>query len=327
MHKRQLGRSDIEVTHIGLGCVTFGREIGEESSFRIMDYALERGITFFDTAEAYGGGQARDYRRKVLGIDDVREVSAVAHSSEKIIGRWLRARGVRNQIVLETKISTHLTASHIAQAIEDSLERLQTETIDIYMFHSFDPQTPLEESLKAMMEAVRRGKVRALGCSNFTADQLVSALEVSQRLGLPRMEAIQPNYSLAARDIEHDLLPLCRKEQVAAITYSPLGAGFLSGKYTTDRDAFPKGSRFHVIPGHADVYFTERNFRVVELLRKKSEVTGIPLVRLAMGWVLHNPDVTSALVGARTIAHLDNALMAMEMDFPQEWMAEMNGWN
>jgi aryl-alcohol dehydrogenase-like predicted oxidoreductase len=195
------------------------------------------------------------------------------------------------------------------------------------MFHSFDPQTPLEESLKAMMEAVRRGKVRALGCSNFTADQLVSALEVSQRLGLPRMEAIQPNYSLAARDIEHDLLPLCRKEQVAAITYSPLGAGFLSGKYTTDRDAFPKGSRFHVIPGHADVYFTERNFRVVEQLRKKSEVTGIPLVRLAMGWVLHNPDVTSTLVGARTIAHLDNALMAMEMDFPQEWMAEMDGWN
>jgi aryl-alcohol dehydrogenase-like predicted oxidoreductase len=291
-----------------------------------MDYALERGITLFDTAEAYGGGEARDYRRKVLGVDDVREVSAEAHSSEKIIGRWLRARGVRNQVVLQTKVTTHFTASHIAQAIEDSLERLQTETIDIYMFHSFDPETPLEESLTAMTEAVRRGKVRTIGCSNFTADQLSSALEVSPRLGLQRLEAVQPNYSLVARDIEEDLLPLCRKEQVAAVTYSPLGAGFLSGKYTADRSAFPKGSRFHVIPAHADVYFSERNFGVVEQLRKKSEVTGLPMVRLAMAWVLRNPDVTSVLVGARTTAHLDNALMAMEMDFPQEWMAEMNTW-
>jgi aryl-alcohol dehydrogenase-like predicted oxidoreductase len=327
MHKRLLGRSGLEVSRIGLGCVTFGREINEEDSFRIMDYALERGITLFDTAEAYGGGEARDYRRKVLGVDDVREVSAEAHSSEKIIGRWLRTRGVRDQIVLQTKITTQLTASHIAQAVADSLERLQTETIDIYMFHSFDPETPLDESLTAMTEAVRRGKVRTIGCSNFTADQLRSALEVSPRLGLQRLEEIQPNYSLVARDIEQDMLPLCRKEQVAAVTYSPLGAGFLSGKYTADRNAFPKGSRFHVIPAHADVYFSERNFRVVEQLRKKSEATGVPMVRLAMAWVLRNPDVTSALVGARTTAHLDNALMAMEMDFPQEWMAEMNGWN
>ncbi len=324
---KPLGKSGLQVSRIGLGCVTFGREIDEQDSFRIMDYALERGITLFDTAEAYGGGEARDYRRKVLGVDDVREVSAEAHSSEKIVGRWLRARGVRNQIVLQTKITTHFTASHIAQAVEDSLERLQTETIDIYMFHSFDADTPLEESLTAMTEALRRGKVHAIGCSNFTADQLRSALEVSRRLGLQRLEAVQPNYSLVARDIEQDLLPLCRKEQVAAVTYSPLGAGFLSGKYTADRHAFPKGSRFHVIPAHADVYFSERNFRVVEQLRNKSEVTGLPMVRLAMAWVLRNPDVTSALVGARTTAHLDNALMALEMDFPQEWMAEMNAWS
>src|SRR5690349_19574947 len=120
MHKKPLGRSGLEVSRIGLGGVTFGRETDEEDSFRIMDYAHERGITLFDPAEAYGGGDARDYRRKVLGVEDVREATGEAHSSEKIIGRWLRARGVRNEIVLQTKITTHFTAAHIAQAIEDS---------------------------------------------------------------------------------------------------------------------------------------------------------------------------------------------------------------
>jgi aryl-alcohol dehydrogenase-like predicted oxidoreductase len=114
---------------------------------------------------------------------------------------------------------------------------------------------------------------------------------------------------------------------VAVVTYSPLGAGFLTGKYTPDRKAIPKGTRFDVIEGHADIYFSDRNFRVVERLRQKAQATGIPMVCLAMGWVLRNPNVTSVLVGARTTAHLDNALLAQTMDFPESWITEMNSWN
>lgn len=326
MQTTRVGRAQLEVSRIGLGCVTFGREIDENTSFRVMDFAFEKGINLFDTAESYGGAEAQNYRRNVLGVEDVREMSGESHSSEKIIGRWLKARGVRKEIVLQTKITTNFKTAHVAQAVDDSLDRLQTDMIDIYLFHTFDTQTPLVESLEAMAQCIRRGKIRSMGCSNFTANQLMSALDVSQQSSLLRLEVIQPVYNLAARDIENDLLRLCRKEQVAVITYSPLGAGFLSGKYTRDRSSFPKRSRFDVIPSHADDYFSERSFRIVEQLRKKSSTTGIPMVRLAMAWVLRNPDLTSVLVGAREASHLENALLAMDMEFPDSWMTEMNSW-
>src|SRR5207253_6623893 len=137
-----------------------------------------------------------------------------------------------------------------------------------YLFHSYDAATPLEEALEAMTRVVQSGKVRVAGCSNFTAEQLRSALELSQSDGLVRLEVIQPNYSLVCREIEQDLLPLCRAQGIAVVTYSPLGAGFLTGKYTPQRSAIPKGTRFDVIEGHADIYFNERNFRVVEQLRQ-----------------------------------------------------------
>jgi aryl-alcohol dehydrogenase-like predicted oxidoreductase len=326
MKTKRLGRSELEVSRIGLGCVTFGREIDEETALQIMDYAFENGITLFDTAEAYGGAQARIYRREVLGVDDVREVGGEAHSSEKIIGRWLRARGVRKQIVLETKITTDFTSRHVAQAIEDSLDRLQTDVIDVYMFHTFDPQTPLEEGLEAITQAIRSKKIRTVGCSNFGICQLKSALAVCERLGLHRIEVIQSLYNLAARDIENELLPFCREQHIAVMAYSPLGAGFLSGKYTHDRNAIPRGSRFDVIPGHVHEYFNEKSFRVMEELRRKSAETGVPMVRLAMAWVLQNQVLTSVLVGARRTSHLDNALVAMEMDLSDERMTEMNSW-
>jgi aryl-alcohol dehydrogenase-like predicted oxidoreductase len=316
----------MEVSRIGLGCTTFGREIDEATSFQIMDYAVAHSITLFDTAEAYGGGQARAYRRESLGIDDVREVSGEMHSSEKIIGRWLKARGGRGQIILQTKVATNFTQAHVAAAVDASLERLQTDVIDLYLFHSYDSNTPLEEALEAMTRVIRAGKVRAAGCSNFSADQLRAALEISRQKGLARMEVTQPNYNLVCREIEQDLIPLCREQEVAVVTYSPLGAGFLTGKYTPDRKAIPKGTRFDVIEDHADIYFSERNFRVVERLRQKAEATGVPMVRLALAWVLRNPAVTSVLVGARTTAHLDNALQAVALEFPEPWAAEMDGW-
>lgn len=327
MEQIQVGKTSLRVSKVGLGCVTFGREIDEADSFRTLDYALEKGITLFDTAEAYGGGEARDYRRTSLGIDDVREQTGEHHSSEKMLGRWLRERRCRNRIVLQTKITNNYTATHFAEALDASLQRLQTDYLDIYMFHSFDSAIPLEEGLEAMNKAIKAGKVRVGGCSNFSAEQIRHSLEICRERGLARLETTQPIYNLTAREIETDLIPLCREHDVAVVPYSPLGAGFLTGKYTPDRNAFPKGSRFDVIPAHADIYFNDKNFRIVDQLRKMTERTGVPMVRLAMGWVLNNPAIASVLVGARTSAHLDNALEAQKMNFPPEWMEEMNAWN
>ncbi len=327
MERKRLGRTGIEVSRIGLGCVTFGREIDEAASFRLMDYALEKGINFFDTAESYGGGQAREYRRRLWNTDDIRETGDEFHSSEKIIGRWIKARGCRKLIVLETKVYSNFSHAHVVEALDASLERLQTDRIDSYLFHTFDTKTPLEESLEAMTTALRSGKICAAGCSNFGADQLRMALKLGTKYRLARMEVIQPHYNLLARDIENELLPLCRQEDVSVVGYSPLAAGFLSGKYTAERNAVPKGTRFDVVPDYPDLFFTERNFRLLDRLREMAERTGIPMARLALGWVLQHRDLTSTLIGARTPDHIDNAVMALKMEFPEEWRHEMSSWN
>jgi len=326
LEKRQLGKTDVQVSRLGLGCTTFGREIDEAASCRVMAAALDFGLTLFDTAEAYGGGQAQQYRRNAFGVDDVREVSSEMHSSEKIIGRWLKACGNRSSITLQTKVTTNFTQQHVQEAIDSSLQRLQTDWIDLYLFHSFDAKTPLEDGLEAMTRAVEQGKIRAGGCSNFSASQLEQSLEVSKHGGCQRLEEVQPPYSLVARQIEADLLPLCEREQIGVVVYSPLAAGFLSGKYQPDRTAIPKGSRFDVIPGHADIYFNEKNFDVVEKLRRKSERCGVSMVRLAMAWVLQKQSITSVLVGATGVHHLENAVAALEMPFPKEWITEMDEW-
>jgi 1-deoxyxylulose-5-phosphate synthase len=324
LEKRQLGKTDLHVSRLGLGCVTFGREIDEATSSRLMSSALDFGITLIDTAEAYGGGQAQQYRRNTLGVDDVREASSEMHSSEKIVGRWLKASGNRSHIVLQTKVTTNFTRQHVLEAIDASLERLQTDWIDLYLFHSFDTKTPLDEGLEAFTRAVEQGKIRVAGCSNFSAVQLRESLTISSNRGFQRLEEIQPPYSLVERSIESDLLPLCVQEQIAVISYSPLGAGFLSGKY--QRRSIPKGSRFDVIPGHADIYFTDQKFAIVERLRQKSDESGRSMVQLAMGWVLKKQGITSVLVGASRLSHLESAIEALEMDFPDEWVREMDGW-
>ena len=326
MEMRKLGRTGIEVSRLGLGCATFGREINEATSFQIMDAALEKGINLFDTAEAYGGGQARRYRCNQLGINDVREVGGEMHSSERILGRWLESRGVRSRIIVQTKVSTNGTESGVRDSLDASLQRLQVDHLDIYLFHNYDPQIPLEDGLAAFDQGICCGKIRFGGCSNFSADQLFSGLELNRNNGLPRLEVVQPIYNMVCRKIEESLLPLCQQEEVGVVTYSPLGAGFLAGKYSLDQGGIPKGTRFDVIPGHVDTYFHERSFRIVEQLRDKSEQTGISMVQLAMGWVLQRPDISSVLIGARNEGHLRNALTAMEMNYPKEWMKEINAW-
>lgn len=268
-----------------------------------MDYAAEHGIYLFDTAEAYGAG-----------------------ASEKIIGNWLRSRGMAGKIAVITKVNQKLTKDNIREAVRRSQERLGLDRIDAYLLHFFDETTPLEESLEGLAIAAENGSVGVAGCSNFSAEQLDHALDLSEQRGLIRLGMVQPVYNLAARVIERDLLADATERGVAVVTYSPLGAGFLSGKYSASREAVPKGSRFDVIPGHVDIYFKPENFQLVEKLRAKSERTGLSMSRLALGWALSNPRVSSVLVGARSVEQVSTAVEALNAPLSRDLKAEMDGW-
>jgi aryl-alcohol dehydrogenase-like predicted oxidoreductase len=318
VQRKQLGRTSLDVSRLSLGCVTFGREIDEPASFAVLDHALESGINLLDTSEAYGGGQSREGRRR-QGVDDVREVSTELHSSELILGRWLRDRRCRDRVIVQTKILPPLTRQRVLDTIDASLRRLQTEYVDLLLFHAPDLTTPIAESLEALGGATRAGKVRVGGCSNFSAEQLAAALDAAELNALPRMEATQFNYNLAVRDAERALLPLCQQRGVGTQTYSPLGAGFLTGKYDPATRELPAGSRFHIVPAHGDIYFHDAKFRVAQRLRELSSRVGIPLPQLAVAWVLKNPAVDTVLIGARTTDHIASAVASLNVAFDPEW--------
>lgn len=286
MQYRPLGRSGLTVSSIGLGCVTFGREIDRDVSFTVLDHAREQGITLFDTAEAYGGG-----------------------NSETVLGQWLADRRSRDDVVLATKVSGELTRRRLHASAEDSLRRLQTDRIDLFQLHNWDDVTPLDETLGALDALVQQGKVRAVGVSNWSAWQICKALLHTATRGGARIESIQPPYNLVQREIEPDLLPLCVDQQIGITSYSPLGAGFLTGKYRRGGEV-PAGTRFDVIPGHQPIYFTDPGFRVMEGLRDLSRETGRSMIDLSLAWVLSRPGITSMLIGARSPAHIDQALSA-----------------
>ena len=284
MEYRRLGQSDLSVSSIGMGCVTFGREVDPQSSLLIMDHAFEQGITLFDTAEAYAQG-----------------------ASERVVGEWIKSRHSRDKVVLATKISGLLTRHRIVASAEASLKRLQTDRIDLLQTHVWDEATPLEETLGALTTLVQQGKVRHIGCSNYSAPQLEAALALSNTAGFSRLVSVQPPYNLVQRNIEADLLPLCAAENIGVISYSPLAAGFLTGKYRQGA-AIPSGTRFDVIPGHQNIYFTEHGYQVLEKLDAESEATGQSHVQLALSWVLDQPGITSVLIGARNIDQIDQAI-------------------
>jgi aryl-alcohol dehydrogenase-like predicted oxidoreductase len=302
MEYRQLGRTNLKISSIGLGAVTFSREIDEATAFTIIDHALDRGINLIDTAEAYNKG-----------------------GSETVVGSWIKQSGKRNQVVLATKLIPPLTAERIPQAVEASLRRLQTDVIDLYQIHAFDKNTPLDESLEALGKLVTAGKVRYLGCSNFAAWQLCKALWRADLHGWPRLESIQPNYNLAIRDIEQEILPLCADQQIGVISYSPLGAGFLSGKYSKSWSA-PAGTRFDIIPDHWAIYEKPTSMARMEKLRAKADETGRSMVQLALAWVLGQPGITTTLVGSRNTDQIDQAFEAAEAGLSTELRAELNSW-
>jgi len=301
MEYRALGTSTLQVSAIGLGCVTFGREIDRPASFAILDRAIERGITLLDTAANYGDG-----------------------ASETVLGSWLRDRGLRKHIILATKVAPPLTQANISATAEASLRRLGCETVDLLQVHSWDAGTPLEETLDALDTLVRQGKTRFLGCSNFSCAQFSAALERQRSRHVSAFVSSQSIYNLVHREIEQDLLPFCQAQGLGMITYSPLGAGFLTGKHKRGNSA-PAGSRFDVKPGHTRIYYTEEGFATVEALAALAARLNHSMVQLALHWVLTRPEPTSVLVGARDPAQVDQAFAARELTLDPEWTRELPG--
>lgn len=312
IEQRPLGASDYRISTIGLGTVNVGF-IDEEASYRLMDHAFERGITFFDTAEEYAAGR-----------------------SERIIGNWLRRTGCREHITLCTKVLQG--AENIHAALEASLDRLGTDCVDIYLMHEFVPSPPLDEILDALTKEAQAGRVRTIGCSNYTPAQLEQALQISRSRGYHRYEVLQPEYNLVMApagvdsmypvglsEMEDQLFPLAERERIAVTTYSPLGGGFLTGKYTRERPLLPNALFAEWGPA-AEHFLTERNFKFLELLQSRAQTLGIPIVRLALAWTMTHPSVTSVLIGPRTTEQIDDAIAAYEMGLDPELRAEMSAW-
>ena len=300
MQNRPLGRTGLEVSSIGLGCVTFGREIDKATSFAVLDHALERGINLLDTAEAYAAGE-----------------------SERVVGEWIADRGVRDQVVLATKVSGTLTRERVIGSAEESLQRLGVDVIDLFQLHVYDDATPVDETLAALDTLVEQGKVKHIGCSNWGAWQMAHALVRSAAEGGPRLESVQPPYNLVQREIESDLLPLCRDQQVGVLAYSPLGAGFLTGKYRLGQD-IPSGTRFDVIPGPQPIYFHDTGWAALGRLDELAAQTVRSLVDLALSWVIAQAGVTSVLIGCRQISHVDQAFEAEAAGLEDELTARLS---
>jgi aryl-alcohol dehydrogenase (NADP+) len=303
MEHVRLGRSGLQVSRLCLGTMTFGLQSDEATGMAVMDKAVEGGVDFFDTSDAYP-----------LGGD-----LATRGRTEEIIGRWLP--GKREQIILATKCFVPMGPSpmdggnsrkHILTAVEGSLRRLGTDYIDLYQLHGYDRNTPIDETLSALDDLVRSGKVRYIGCSNFLTYQLVRAVGRSETLRLARFDSVQPRYNLLFRQIEREMLPFCEEDGVGVISYNPIAGGLLSGKHNRSA-APPEGSRFTL--GNAGSmyqqrYWHEQMFDTVEALRKLADEAGVSLVTLSIAWVLANKAITAPIIGASQPAQLDASLAA-----------------
>jgi 1-deoxyxylulose-5-phosphate synthase len=299
MRIRTLGRSGLRVSEICLGAMTFGTEgwgCDERTSLALIDRFLEAGGNFIDVADAYAAGR-----------------------SEEICGQALRGR--RGAIVLATKCTMPVgraandrgsSRKHIREACDASLRRLQTDYIDLYQVHVEDPATPLEETLAALDDLVRAGKVLYIGCSNYRAYRIAKALGLSDRHGWTRFVSLQPQYNLLERGIEREHFPLCVEEGVGIITWSPLAAGMLTGKIT--RENRPSDARLaqREMP-HYKKYFTEHAFQVVDVLRKAAHEMGCTPAQIALAWQLARPEITAVIIGVRSTAQLDDNLGAVQV--------------
>jgi aryl-alcohol dehydrogenase-like predicted oxidoreductase len=303
MDHARLGRTGLQVSRLCLGTMTFGLQCDEPSAVAILDRAAEGGIDFIDTSDAYPLGGDLSTR----GI------------TEEILGRWLR--GKRDRFILATKCFAPTGPSpfdagnsrkHILAAIDASLRRLQTDYIDLYQLHGYDPATPIDETLGALDDLVHQGKVRYIGCSNFLTYQLVRAIGRSETLRLARFDSVQPRYNLLFRQIEREMLPFCSEEGVGVIPYNPLAGGLLSGKHSRTAPP-PEGTRFTLgsaAKTYQDRYWHDREFGTVDVLRQLAKEAGVSLVTLSVAWVLANEAVTAPIIGASHPDQLGPSLAA-----------------
>ena len=311
MEYRRLGDTGLMVSELCLGCMTFGRETSEEDSKGLVGRFLEADGNFIDTADVYAKGV-----------------------SEEITGRAIQ--GVRDDVVLATKVrfpmgdgpnDVGLSRKHVVQGCEDSLRRLGTDYIDLYQIHCWDVATPLEETLSALTDLVRAGKVRYIGVSNFTAWQIIKSVCVSEANGFERFVCLQPQYSLVERNVEYEILPACEEEGLGVIPWSPLGGGFLSGKYRRDEEP-PQGSRISEAVESMEEYWnrraTERNWRALDVVGRISEETGKSYAQISLNWLLRQPAVTAPIIGARTIEQLEDNLGASGWELDEQQVDELS---
>jgi aryl-alcohol dehydrogenase-like predicted oxidoreductase len=304
MMKRPLGKTGLEVAPFALGTMTFGNQLDEPASRSVVDLCLERGITFLDTANVYNSGK-----------------------SEEILGRILAGR--RERVILASKVGVKfsdepldqgLSPAAIRKHIDGSLKRLQTDYLDVYYLHQPDYTTPIDQSLAVMDELVRAGKVRFVAVSNYSSWQVCQMLWLAEKNGWQPIVAVQPMYNLLARRIEQELIPCCRDYGLAVMPYNPLAGGLLSGKHQADAPL--TGTRFDRMPFYRDRYWHPENFAAVDRLKNIAEKAGRSLVELALGWVIQQPGITSAILGVSRLEHLQTALAVLEKPpLPEEILA------
>lgn len=298
---RPLGRSSLQVSPLCFGGNVFGWTVDEATSFSLLDAWLDAGFNFIDTADVYS--------RWVPGH--------AGGESETVIGRWLRSSGKRDRVVLATKVGKDmgdgrvgLRPDYIRQAVEASLQRLQTDVIDLYQSHDDDTGTPLEDTLGAYADLIQAGKVRAIGASNYSAGRLREALDTSERLGLPRYESLQPLYNLIDRaGFEDTLRPLCLERGVGVINFYALAAGFLTGKYRSQEDA-GKSARG---PGTIGKYLNDRGLRILAELDAVAERYEATPGQVALAWQMAQPGITAPIASATSLEQLGDLVGAAQL--------------
>lgn len=300
MEYRYLGRTGVKISAITLGAQTFGWSVGPEQAYALLDQYAEAGGNYVDAADSYNKGE-----------------------SERIVGRWVKDRGVRGRMLLGTKVffptgsspnDAGLSRKHVQQSLEESLRRLGTDAVDLYQLHCFDRMTPLDETLRTLDDLVRAGKVRYVGVSNFAPSHLQKSIMLCRAHGLAPVASLQLEYSLLVRSPEWELLPQCLEEGVGTLAWSPLAGGWLSGKYRRGQLLPPdsragKGDRWD---DAVEQRGGERTYAIVELLCRIAEETGRTPAQVALGWMLQRRLVTTALIGARTPEQLADNLRAGE---------------
>jgi aryl-alcohol dehydrogenase-like predicted oxidoreductase len=311
MHKRRLGNSGLEIAPLMFGGNVLGWTADEAVSFKLLDRFVGAGLDAIDTADVYS--------RWVPGHK--------GGESETVLGRWLKARGGRDKVVIATKVGMDmpnvgkgLSRSHILRSCEESLERLQTDYIDLYQSHADDVETPIEETLSAYRALIEQGKVRAVGASNFTAARLGEALGVSAAKSLPRYESLQPHYNMYDRaDYERDLEPLVLKEKVGVIPYYSLASGFLTGKYRTEADLgkSPRG-------GGAKSKLNQRGLAILAALDDVAARTSSTPASVALAWLMARPSITAPIASATTLDQLEELIAATRLKLDAEAVKQLD---